>query len=102
MKNSAIKNITEVLQNSSLSRIVQRANQLNDLHQKVQKLLPEQYRGLYRIVNLVDNQLVFEVQNATVRQGLQLQSSHLLRLIHSDFPNVTELQFKVNPSFKHI
>ncbi|WP_150539997.1 DciA family protein [Actinobacillus vicugnae] len=102
MKNSAIKNITEVLQNSSLSRIVQRANQLNDLHLKVQKLLPQQYHGLYRIVNLVDNQLVFEVQNATVRQGLQLQSAHLLQLIHSDFPHVTELQFKVNPSFRHI
>lgn len=101
MKNSSIKNISEVLENSSLSRIVQRANELNLLNQKVQKLLPETFRGLYRIINLVDNQLIFEVQNATVRQGLQLQHFHLLKLIQTDFPEVTQLQFKVNPNFKH-
>lgn len=100
MKNSSIKNISEVLENSSLSRIVQRANELNLLNQKVQKLLPETFRGLYRIINLVDNQLIFEVQNATVRQGLQLQHFNLLKLIQTDFPEVTQLQFKVNPNFK--
>ena len=101
MKNSTRKNITEVLQNSSLSRIVQRANELNLLNQKIQNLLPKQYRGLYRIVNLVDNCLIFEVQNATIRQGLLLQRTLLLELIRLDFPTVTELQFKVSPSFKH-
>ncbi|WGE32975.1 DciA family protein [Actinobacillus genomosp. 1] len=101
MKNSTIQNITEVLQNSSLSRIVQRANELNLLNQKIQNLLPKQYRGLYRIVNLVDNCLIFEVQNATIRQGLLLQRTLLLELIRLDFPTVTELQFKVSPSFKH-
>lgn len=101
MKNSSIKNISEVLENSSLSRIVQRVNELNLLNQKVQKLLPETFRGLYRIINLVDNQLIFEVQNATVRQGLQLQHFNLLKLIQTDFPEVTQLQFKVNPNFKH-
>ncbi len=101
MKNSTIQNITEVLQNSSLSHIVQRANELNLLNQKIQNLLPKQYRGLYRIVNLVDNCLIFEVQNATIRQGLLLQRTLLLELIRLDFPTVTELQFKVSPSFKH-
>ena len=61
MKNQSIKNITDILQNSSLTKIVQRANELNDLNQKIQKLLPNQYRGLYRIVNLVDNQLISEI-----------------------------------------
>ena len=102
MKNSTIQNITEILQNSSLTHIVQRANELNRLHRKIQDLLPARYRGLYRIVNLVDNQLIFEVQNATVRQGLQLQSSHLLELIHADLPEVTGLQFKVNPNFRYV
>ena len=101
MKNSTIQNITEVLQNSSLSHIVQRANELNLLNQKIQNLLPKQYRGLYRIVNLVDNCLIFEVQNATILHGLLLQRTLLLELIRLDFPTVTELQFKVSPSFKH-
>lgn len=102
MKNSAAKNIYEILQNSSLTKIVQRANELNALNQKIQCLLPEQYRKLYRILNLSDNLLTFEVQNATIRQGLLLQQTYLLKLIQTDFPQVTELQFKVNPNFKSV
>ncbi|EEV24645.1 hypothetical protein AM202_00425 [Actinobacillus minor 202] len=101
MKNQSIKNITDILQNSSLTKIVQRANELNDLNQKIQKLLPNQYRGLYRIVNLVDNQLIFDVPNATIRQGLQLQQAEILALIRHDYPQVSECLFKVNPNFKH-
>ncbi|EFM92778.1 hypothetical protein appser12_2690 [Actinobacillus pleuropneumoniae serovar 12 str. 1096] len=41
------------------------------------------------------------MQNATIRQGLLLQRTLLLELIQTDFPNVTELQFRVSPSFKH-
>lgn len=101
MKNHSIKNITDILQNSSLTKIVQRANELNDLNQKIQKLLPNQYRGLYHIVNLVDNQLIFDVPNATIRQGLQLQQAEILALIRHDYPQVSECLFKVNPNFKH-
>lgn len=102
MKNSTTKNIHEILQNSSLTKIIQRANELNELNRKIQQLLPEQYRGLYRILNLSDNLLTFEVQNATIRQGLLLQQTSLLKLIQTDFPQVTELQFKVNPNFKSV
>ncbi|WP_373777766.1 DciA family protein [Glaesserella sp.] len=102
MKNSTTKNITEVLQNSSLSRIVQRANELNALNDKIQTILPSIYRGLYRIVNLSDNSLTFEVQSATIRQGLLLQQESLLKLIRMDFPQITSLQFNVNPNFKYV
>lgn len=102
MKNSTTKNIHEILQNSSLTKIVQQANELNELNRKIQQLLPEQYRELYRILNLSDNLLTFELQNATIRQGLLLQQTSLLKLIQTDFPQVTELQFKVNPNFKSV
>lgn len=97
MKNSTVKTINEILQNSVLSRIVQQANEINLLNEKIQRLLPNLYRGLYRVVNLSDNQLTFEVQSAVVRQGLLMQQSVLLNLIQADFPKVTELKFKVNP-----
>ncbi|STY64347.1 Uncharacterised protein [Mannheimia haemolytica] len=45
MKNSAPKKINDILQNSSLSRIVEKANFINDLNQKIQKRWPESYRG---------------------------------------------------------
>ena len=75
MKNHAIKNITEILENSSLIKIVQRANQLNELNEKIQSLLPAQFRKLYRIVNLVENQLIIS-------------------------PQIDECVFKINPDFK--
>lgn len=100
MKNSAPKKINEILQNSTLSRIVEKANFVNDLNQKIQKILPESYRGLYRVANLVDNQLIINVQSATVRQGLLLQQASLLAQIQTDLPEITRLEFKVNPSVK--
>lgn len=100
MKNSAPKKINDILQNSSLSRIVEKANFINDLNQKIQKRWPESYRGLYRVVNLVDNQLIVSVKNATVRQGLILQQSMLLKQIQPDLPEISQLEFRVNPSVK--
>ncbi|MFA9500960.1 DciA family protein [Mannheimia sp. E30BD] len=100
MKNSAPKKINDILQNSTLSRIVEKANFLNDLNQKIQKILPESYRGLYRVANLVDNQLIINVQSATVRQGLLLQQASLLVQIQTELPQITQLEFKVNPSVK--
>ena len=52
-------------------------------------------------MNLVDNQLIFDVPNATIRQGLQLQQAEILVLIRNDYPQVSECLFKVNPNFKH-
>ncbi|STY64348.1 Uncharacterised protein [Mannheimia haemolytica] len=53
---------------------------------------------LYRVVNLVDNQLIVSVKNATVRQGLILQQNMLLKQIQTDLPEITQLEFRVNPS----
>lgn len=100
MKIQPYKNISEILQNSSLARLVERSNKINEIHRKIQQRLPEPYRKLYRIINLYDNSLVIEVQNATVRQGLLLQQSLLLKLIQVDFPHIIALEFRVNPEFK--
>lgn len=100
MRNSTTQNISEVLQRSSLSRIVERANELNQLNQQIQSLFPAQYRGLYRVINLSDNVLTLAVQNATVRQGLYLQQADLLMRVREMLPEVRALQFKVSPDFK--
>lgn len=101
MKNSTTRNINELMQHSTLTHIVQRANELNILNSKIQKLLPNLYNGLYRVRNLSDNSLTFEVQSAAVRQGLLFQQTILLNLIRQDYPNIDELKFKVNPNFIH-
>ncbi|MBR0572977.1 DciA family protein [Pasteurella atlantica] len=101
MKNSTTKNISELLKQTKLSYIVERANLLNNLNYKIQQRLPQSYREFYRIANLEDNQLVFEVQSATIKSGLQLQQKELLNLIKIDFPNVTDLSFRINPNLKN-
>lgn len=100
MKKSTTKNIADILKNTSLNQIITKANSINDLNYKIRQRLPEQYRGLYRIANLVDNTLIIDVQNATIKQGLQLQQKQLLDLIQLDFPDINELSFRVNPNFK--
>ncbi len=102
MRNSTTQNISEVLQRSTLTRIVERANELNQLNQKIQSLFPAQYQGLYRVMNLSNNVLTLAVQNATVRQGLYLQQADLLMRVREALPEVCALQFKVSPDFKTV
>ncbi|KAE9533772.1 DciA family protein [Ursidibacter arcticus] len=102
MKIQPLKNIADILENSSLTKLVQRSNEINLLNFKIQQILPAQYRNLYRIINLYDNLLVIEVQNATIRQGFLLQQSMLLDLIQIDFPHITQLELKLNPNFKSV
>ncbi len=97
MKNPT-KNINEILKQSQLFHIIERANLLNELNYKIQDRLPQTYRGLYRIANLSENILIIDVQNGTVKNGLQLQQNELLTLIRIDFPDVTGLSFRINPN----
>lgn len=102
MKNPAMQNIVEVLQSSQLTMIVEQANRLNMLNDKVKNCLPSAYRNLFRITNLINDSLFFDVQNATVWQGLLLQQTELLALIQTEFPQVSQLKFKINPNFRPI
>lgn len=99
MKNPTVKNIKEILQNSTLSQIVKKANLIAELNEKISQILPKHYLGLYRIINLQDNSLVLEVQNGTISQGLRFQQAHLLALIQAHYPEITQLEFKIQPNF---
>ena len=100
MKIQSTRNITDILQNSSLAKIVRHSNKINELNHKIQYLLPIQYKNLYRLVDFSESCFTIEVKNATVRQGLLLQQPFLLKLIQTDFPAITQLEFRVNPNFK--
>ena len=100
MKIQPTRNITEILQNSSLTKIVERSNQINLINSQLQHIFPQQYRNFYRLVDFSDTLFVIEVQNAVIRQGLLLQQVFLLKLIQVDFPEITHLEIKVNPNFR--
>lgn len=102
MKIQPTKNITEILQNSSLAKIVERSNEINLLNQQIQQLLPKPYQKLYRIINLYDNLLIIEVANSMVRQGFLFQQAQLLQLIQAKFPEIRQFELKLNPNFQLI
>lgn len=102
MKIQPTKNITEILQNSSLSKIVERSNEINLLNQQIQQLLPKPYQKLYKIINLYDNLLIIEVANSMVRQGFLFQQAQLLQLIQTKFPEIRQFELKLNPNFQLI
>lgn len=99
MRQSQTKNISEVLRQSGLSRLVQRANTLNSLNERIQRKLPEAFRQRCRVVNFCENKMIFETQSAVVRQSLSLQQSDLLRVVQQELPEINELQFRINPDF---
>ncbi|MDO4626966.1 MAG: DciA family protein [Pasteurellaceae bacterium] len=92
-----IVNIKDVLQKSSLGKIMQRGLFLNDLNQQIQTIFPNQFNGLYKIVNLEQNELRIDVANGTVRQGFLLRQNELLALVQTHFPDISRLVFRVNP-----
>ncbi|MDH2924208.1 uncharacterized protein DUF721 [Nicoletella semolina] len=102
MKKQAIKNISEVLQQSAFAHIVERNNQLQTINFTLKPLLPKTYQQFYRIINANDDTLTIEVPNATVRQGLWLEQHQLLRLIQQTLPQIQTLRFVINPDFKPI
>lgn len=99
MRNTT-KNITEVLQNSTFSRLVRRANQLNALNAQIQHQLPPLFQGRCKAVKLEENRLFLEVPSAVIRQAVLLQQAVVLQAIQAEFSQVNELEIRVNPDFK--
>lgn len=99
MKKTTLKGIDQILANSILTRIVERVNGLDELNQNIQQIIPKEYSGLYRITNLTDNSLKFDVRDGTTRSGFLLRKTEFLRLIQEKYPEITELEFNINPKF---
>lgn len=102
MKIQPVKNIIDVLENSSLSKIVQKTNEINTLNEQLKYQLPEQFKPLFRVTNIHHDAVTIDVKNASVRQGFLLQRAFLLKLVQAEFPHITQLELRVNPDFKPI
>lgn len=90
-------NVCELIENSSLAKIMKKGLFLNELNIRLQRLFPAQYQGLYQVADLNENELIFEVANAMVRQALLFRQQELLDLVHRDYPTITKLKFSINP-----
>lgn len=98
MRYSKPTNVQDVLENSSLGKIMQKGILLQQLNEQLERLFPSQFKGFYRVANIAENSLVIEVANAMVRQGLLFKQQELLAQIQHFQPQIQQLNFKVNPA----
>ncbi|AZI13623.1 DciA family protein [Avibacterium paragallinarum] len=98
MRYSKPTNVQDVLENSSLGKIMQKGILLQQLNEQLERLFPSQFKGFYRVANIAENSLVIEVANAMVRQGLLFKQQELLAQIQQFQPQIQQLNFKVNPA----
>ncbi|MFQ1047451.1 DciA family protein [Avibacterium paragallinarum] len=98
MRYSKPTNVQDVLENSSLGKIMQKGILLQQLNEQLERLFPSQFKGVYRVANIAENSLVIEVANAMVRQGLLFKQQELLAQIQQFQPQIQQLNFKVNPA----
>lgn len=92
-------NIKNVIDNSSITKIMQHARFLAQLNQQLQQLFPPHFQQQFRIANIQANQLCLEVKSATVRQALLFRQRELLKLVQQDYPNINQLSIRINPIF---
>ncbi|WP_040977175.1 DciA family protein [Necropsobacter massiliensis] len=90
-------NVQDVLEHSELARIMQQGLLVHNLNEQIQRLFPEQFKGLYRAAHLAQDKLFIDTANGMVRQGLLFRQQELLALVQRDYPQVRHLIFKINP-----
>lgn len=98
MRRQKMINIKDLLETSDLAQIMRKGLFLNELNQQLQNIFPEQFGGLFRVVNIRHDSLNIEVAHASVRQGLLFRQNDLLEQIRQYFPEIKKLHFKVNPN----
>ncbi len=90
--------ITDSLgQDKTLSGLVQRANQLKKLNDKLQLCLPAQVKGLCHLANIKGETAVFICYTQMEASKIRMYSRSILQTMQSEFKiSVKKLQLKVD------
>lgn len=93
-------NIVDVMEQSSFAKMMKKGLAIHELNQKFYRTFPPEFQGYFRLGNPNGNTIFIETANAIVRQGVLFKQAELLKLIQTEFPQVTKLDVRVNPEFK--
>ena len=93
-------NIVDVMEQSSFAKMMKKGLSLHELNQKFNRTFPPEFQGYFRIGEPKGDTLFIETANAIVRQGVLFKQAELLKIIQTEYPQVTKLDVKVNPEFK--
>ena len=85
-----------IAQDKSLSGLIQRANQLKKLNDKLQLRLPAQVRGMCHLANIKGETAVFICYTQMEASKIRMYSRSILQTMQSEFKiSVKKLQLKV-------
>lgn len=93
-------NIVDVMEQSSFAKMMKKGLALHELNQKFNRTFPPEFQGYFHIGTPKGDTLFIETANAIVRQGVLFKQAELLKIIQTEYPQVTKLDVKVNPEFK--
>ncbi len=86
-----------IAQDKSLSGLIQRANQLKKLNDKLQLRLPAQVRGMCHLANIKGETAVFVCYTQMEASKIRMYSRSILQTMQSEFKiSVKKLQLKVD------
>ena len=96
-KSRGFHSITDsIAQDKSLSGLIQRANQLKKLNEKLQLRLPAQVRGLCHLANIKGETAVFICYTQMEASKIRMYSRSILQIMQTEFKiSVKKLQLKV-------
>lgn len=90
-------NIKQILDSSDFAGLMKKGLMLNNLNQLLQDNFNLEFKGLYQVVNLKEQNLHIDVKNAGVRQALLFRQEVLLGIARRCDPDIQRLQINVNP-----
>ncbi|MDO4430150.1 MAG: DciA family protein [Lonepinella koalarum] len=97
MRRQKTLNIKQILNSSDFAGLMKKGLMLNNLNLQLQENFLPEFKGLYQIVNVKEENLHIDVKNASVRQALLFKQEELLQIIRQYYPIVEHLKFNVNP-----
>ncbi|AWX13327.1 hypothetical protein CEP49_01580 [Mergibacter septicus] len=99
-KTQKIKNIRDIMNNSSLANIFEKGLKIVEINQKLSQIIPPEYKYQVHLANIRDDIASLETSNAVIRQALLFQQNTLLLALQKLVPNIKKLEIKINPNFR--
>ncbi len=100
MKYSNLQNIQNIINNSSLAKIMVRTQLVNNLNEYLKTHLPTKYGDYFKIINIRDNKVIISVPSATYQKGFTDHKQTFINVLKSFDNNLNMVEFIIDPNFK--
>lgn len=97
MQKQKTVNIKQILDNDNFAHLMKKGLLLYNLNMHLQQHFPAEFKGLFQVVNMHNENIIIDVKNAGIRQALLFRQAELLQVTQQYSAEIKGLQFNVNP-----